>query len=390
MKSSISALTLCGALAAVPAWAQTPSPGTAPRTPPPGLSTPRAPSPSGSDASTSLAPGEQKVFSGTAELPGPSSIDELKPPSITLPDDPLEPYLLTKENGPFMILAKVFRGPEAEKMALALCIELRRDFQLPAYILRTKDFPQNHYMRGTPPTAPSVTMKAITKLPEAVRTHDEAAVLVGNEKTTAATEILLNKVKKLHPKCLEHMPNLFKWREGGGLGRALRTTNPYVPAQMLYPRAPDRLIIQMNTGLRSIANCPGHFSLQVAQFSGRSAYDFNSPAGKPSQGFFNPWDSPLKTASRDAEMMAEKLAKSPEIRRLGQPVFVYHDRTSSRVFIGAFNSPTDPAIVAMRDELLRAAVPLSDRSKHGRDALDVMIVPATTLTDVDVIKTEFR
>jgi hypothetical protein len=386
MKSSISALTLCGALAVASAWAQTPAPG-----PAPGTSTPKAPSPSGGDGATPLAPSEKKVFSAASALPGPTPEDELKASSsITLPDDPLEPYLLTKEHGPFMVMAKVFRGPEAERMALALCKELRHDFGLPAYILRTKDFPMRSYMRGTPPTAPSETMKAITKLPESVRTHDEAAVLVGNEKTLAATEILLNKVKKLHPKCLAGMPVLFKWREGGDLSRALRTTNPFVPAQLLFPKTPDKLVIRMNTGLRSIANCPGRFSLQVAQFSGRTSYDLNAPKGKPSEPFFSPWDSPLKTAHDDAERMADKLAKSPEIQRLGQPVFVYHDRTSSRVFIGAFSSPKDPAIVAMRDELLKAAVPLSDKSRRGWDALDVMIVPATTLTDVDLIKTEFR
>ncbi len=391
MKSSIAALTLCGALAAVPAWAQTPNAGPAPGTPPPGTSIPKAPSPSGGAGPAPLAPGEKKVYSATGALPGPATEEELKAaPSITLPDDPLEPYLLTKENGPFMVMAMVFRGPNAEKMALALCKELRDDFGLPAYILRTKDFPMNHYMRGTPPTAPSVTMRAITKLPEAVRTHDEAAVLVGNEKTTAATEILLNKVKKLHPKCLEHMPRVYRWRDGGGLSRALRTTNPYVPAQLLYPKAPDPLVIKMNAGLRSIANCPGRYSLQIAQFSGRSSYDLNPPKGSPTEPLFDLRRSPLQTAHDDAERMADKLTKSPEIRRLGQPVFVYHDRTSSRVFIGAFNSPKDPAIVAMRDELLKAAVPLSDKSKHGRDALDVMIVPATNLTDVDVIKAGFR
>jgi hypothetical protein len=385
MKLSIRALTLCGALAAVPAWAQTTSPG-----PAPGTATPRAPSPSGGAGSTTPASGEPKVYSATSALPGPTSLEELKAaPKITLPDDPLEQFLLTKEHGPFMILAKVFRGPDAEKMALALCLELRNDFNLPAYILRTKDIPMFHYMRGIPPTAPSVTMRAITKLPESERIHDEAAVLVGNEKTTAATEVLLNKVKQLHPKCLAHMPSLYKWREGGGLSRALRTTNPYVPAQMLFPRAPDQLVIRMNSGLRSIANCPGRYSLQVAQFSGRATYDLNSPKGKPAQ-FFNPGDSPLKTAARDAETMADKLAKAPEIQRLGQPVFVYHDLTSSRVYIGAFNSPQDPAIVAMRDALLRAAVPLSDRSRRGRDALETMIVPATTLTDVEVIKAGFH
>ena len=42
-----------------------------------------------------------------------------------------------------MVMAKVFRGPDAERMALALCKELRQDFGLPAYILRSKEFPMN-------------------------------------------------------------------------------------------------------------------------------------------------------------------------------------------------------------------------------------------------------
>ncbi len=379
MRSPIAAVTMCLALASVPAWSQTLNSG-----PAAGTSTPRTPSPTGDDRSPPPVPGESKVYSATSALPGPAPLDQLKtPPSLVLPDDPLDSYLLTKENGPFMILAKVFRGPDAEKMALALCMELRKDFGLPAYILRTKDFPMRSYIRGTPPTAPSVTMKASIKEPERVRTHDEAAVLIGNEKTEAATEILLNKVKRLHPKCLNDMPLLFPWRQG--LSHALRTTNPYIPAQHLYPKTPDKLIIQMNHGLRSIAHCPGHFSLQVAQFSGRTSYDLNAMSGHPSTNLLNLKESPLKTAHDDAERMADKLSRAPEIQRLGQPVFVYHDRTSSRVFIGTFNSPNDPAIGSMRNELLKCAWSLCNK-EHRRDALDTMIVPATALTDVEVFK----
>ena len=331
------------------------------------------------------------MYSANSALPGPAPLDQLKTsPTLVLPDDPLDPYLLSKENGPFMIMTKVFRGPEAEKMALALCMELRNDFHLPAYILRTKDFPMRSYIRGTPPTAPSQTMKAAIKLPERIRTHDEAAVLVGNEQTVAATEILLNKVRKLSPKCLGQMPLLFPWRHG--LIAAYRTTNPYIPAQHLYPKTPDKLVIQMNHGLRSIGNCPGRFSLQVAQFSGRTTYDLNAMGGQPANHLLNLKESPLKTAHDDAEKMADKLSRAPEIQRLGQPVFVYHDRTSSRVFVGTFNSPDDPSIVAMRNELMKCAWSLCykpDRKKatgRERDALDTMIVPATNLTDVEVIK----
>ena len=53
-------------------------------------------------------------------------------------------------------------------------------------------------------------------------------------------------------------------------------------------------------------------------------------------------ESPLRTAHDDAERMADKLAKDAEFQRLGQPVYVLHDRTSSRVYIGSFDSPQDP------------------------------------------------
>ena len=231
-------------------------------------------------------------------------------------------------------------------------------------------------------------MKAAIKQPEQVRIHDEAAVLVGDEKTLQGSEVLLNKVKKLHPKCLDGMPKLFGWRQG--LSHALRTTNPYIPAQWLYPKAPDRLVVQMNSGLRSVANCPGHFTLQVAQFTGRTAYDLNGPGSSIAQSILNPRSSPLQTAHDDAEKLADKLSRIPEIKQLGQPVFVYHDRTSSRVFVGSFNSPKDPAVVSVHGELLRAAGRLNAKDKRGRAAVNQLIVPATYLTDVEEIKSKLR
>ena len=75
-----------------------------------------------------------------------------------------------------MVLAEVFRGPDAEKLAAGpVQQELRQDFELPAYILRTKDFPTHKIVLNNPPGG--------------VRTHDEAAVLVGNEKDVASIDI---------------------------------------------------------------------------------------------------------------------------------------------------------------------------------------------------------
>ncbi len=415
MKKTMAAMALFGCLAGGPAGAQVPGSGMAgtprmpatsyppatqgvgagrmPATPSPyaGTGTPGAaagaPAAAAPGAAPTPAPGAagRREFDINSPLPGPTPDDQLKPVSIALPDDPLEPYLLTKQNGPFMVLAKVFRGPDSERMALALCKELRQDYKLPAYILRSKEWPMKSNIRGVPVQAPSMTTRAAIKQPEQIRIHDEAAVLVGDEKTLQASELLLHKVKKIKPRCLEGMPKLFAWREG--LSRAIRTTNPYVPAQWLYPRAPDRLVVSMNRGLRSVAHCPGTYTLQVAQFTGRSAFDLNGQGTSIARSVLDPVSSPLRTAHDDAERLADSLSRSPEFRKLGMPVYVHHDRTSSRVFVGSFNAPEETGARQMHDEMLKVAAYYNGRRKRTSDP---MIVPATMLTKVKDLKKDLQ
>jgi hypothetical protein len=390
MKSPIAAMALVGTLAASLGLGQTPlfaqaAGVTQSRTPP---------SPFGSTVGGAATAEDRSIPSG-GDVPPLTPASELKPPEIDLPPgERIEDYLITKDAGPFMVLARVFRGQDAQRMAIALCKELRTEFGLPAYILRKKEYPGGSMIRGTPPTVPSQITGTNVKMPEKIRTFDEAAVLVGNEKTHADQERLWHEVKKLKPRCLEKMSSPFPWRTG--LSTALRTTNPFVPAQNLYPRAVDRLVVNMNGGLRSIINCPGAFSLQVAEFSGRSAFSLNpnAPANYVLPGLKT---SPLRTAHEDAERMAEKLANSPEIRQTGQPIYVYHDRTTSKVFIGAFNSSQDPGAAALREYLVQNAYNMSNKSSElankrlrGKAATDTMIVPAVALTDVNQLKTKVK
>ena len=72
----------------------------------------------------------------------------------------------------------------------------------------------------------------------------------------------------------------------------------------------------MNSGLRSVVNCPGHYSLQIAEFSGRSAFQWN-PAQQPLGMLADLKESPLRTAHDDAERLAEKLAKDRRIYPFG-------------------------------------------------------------------------
>ena len=183
MKSPFAVMALVGTLAAGvvsgprPLFAQ--GPGVTQ------TGTPR--SPFGPTVSAAAPGADRPVADGTGvrEL---TPASELKAPQLDLPDEPIEPYLLTKDNGPFMVLARVFRGPDSQRMAIALCKELRTEFGLPAYIFRKKENPGGSLVRGVPPTVPSEVKSTDIKMPEKIRTFDEAAVLVGNERTTADQE----------------------------------------------------------------------------------------------------------------------------------------------------------------------------------------------------------
>ena len=344
--------------------------------------------PTASAPGTGAAKRDPKVFAASAALPEPAKPDQLKPATIALPDGPVEPYLLTKGVGPFMVMAKSFRGPDAERYALALVLELRNVYQLPAFIMRTKDFPNRSMIRNVPPTAPAGVQRSELAPPEKFRSFDEAVVLVGDEKTMADARKLREKVKKIKPDCLNGVPHLFQWREG--LDKALVTFNPFVPAQNMYSGRRDPLIAQMNEGPRTVLNAPGRYTLEVASFYGRSTFDVDGAKLMSTDVLKG---SPLRRAHEEAENLATALAKTPEIREKGLPVYVYHDRDSSRVFVGVFQAQNDPNAAQVREYLIRNTVPLMDHGP-GKDTtgnkiparkygVDKMLAPANYLTDIE-------
>lgn len=387
MKTELAVLAIAGTLAAQSVYAQVPPAGGARPAERPAQKAQAVPAGAPASNPRSTAPGDPRVVPANhLAIPAPVLPEPGQAPAIELPTEPVEPYLLTKDVGPFMVLAKTFRGPDAERFALALVLELRHDFGLPAYILRTKDFPRRSNIRNVPPTAAAEQMKAELGMPERVRSLDEAAVLVGNALTLKDSEKLLHQVKKIKPRCLDGMPKMWLWREG--LSKAIRTTNPYVPTQNLFPGKVDNMVQQMNQGPHSIYECPGRYTLEVANFSGRATFNVDGAMRTGDMGLKR---SPLATAAEDAEKLASALEKAEEIRALGQPVYVYHDRTSSRVMIGSFTSPNDPKAIQVHDALVKQAVSMMDyedkkNRKSRKRNIDKMIVPANALTDLESIK----
>ncbi len=346
------------------------------------------------------------LFQSGEVLPAPLSPEEISGPTIALPAEPIDPYLLTRQAGPFMVMAHTFRGDHAAKHAQALAMELRREHQLPAYVFFLQLKPGGSNIRGVAPTTPRNASDVEITSEEAYRIVDEAAVLIGNFPSIADAKHAWTKIKKIHPRTLQGSKSAFFWRDGKGLKGALVTANPLLPSQDLYPGRPahgghhhagglplhngavvdpevlrsqfvkpvDPLVIRMNQdGPYSIFKCPAPYTLVVAEFSGWSSLNPDDPRfTKP--GVFK--KSPLQKAALEAEELADSLAKHPQVQALGVRPYIYHDRTSSRVTLGAYQTPNDPAANQVRQAALQVFV------EERKDSTRPFLAPASDLLPV--------
>lgn len=359
----------------------------------PGVASP-APQPNvplANPVADNTTPEGPRTFQSGAVLPEPALSDSEVQPTIHLPTEPIEPYLLQRHNGPFMVLAKTFRGPDAARYAQALAMELRSQHQLPAYVWYLRFQPGRSNIRNVPPTSPDYVRSGETvAAPERYRAHDEAAVLVGDCQTIDESEEILHQVKKIHSVVLDGTPSMWNWKWRKGLNRAMLTTNPLRASQELFPSKDssgqtiahghpgggptvalqggqavdpyvltaglqdvpkeDKLIKQMNDPKASgfsLYNCPGPYALQVAEFLGRSTTDQND-ARFLSKDFLEM--SPLKGAADEAERLADSLTKCQSLPKGLRP-FVFHDRHASRVLIGPIHRPDDPNLVKVVEHL---------------------------------------
>lgn len=378
MRSLTTALTVTLAIT-TGAWAQ--------QKPGPTARSTTSPTPAGAAPKS-----DRQVLRSNQAVPEPTPLENLAAPRIALPTVPIEPYLLQRSNGPFMVLAYTFRGPDALRFGQALAMELRSKYHMPAYVFSLRIQPGHSNIRDVPPTAqPEIRSDESVTAPERYRSYDEAAVLVGDCKSIDESEKVLHQVKKVRSEVVDGLPSIYNWRKGRGLSRAMLTTNPMVASQNLYPQQdadhahqhaangqplqtgavvdpsvltasfkpvqkPDPLLKQINGGPHSVAKCPGAYTLQVAEFLGRTSIDPKDPL-LTNDKFLR--QSPLAAAADQAEDLAANLAKCKALDKRYKP-FVFHDRTSSRVFLGSFESPSDPtarplleSINAVSTELLR-------------------------------------
>jgi len=258
-------------------------------------------------------------------------------------------YTLKDSNGPWIIVATTFSGEGAEQQADELVLELRRRYKLEAYKhSKTFDFTGTVQGRGVDRHGDPNRMRYSREM----ELH-EIAVLVGNYPSydDSTAQAHLEKIKYLTPDTLDPekrgktsqtlamlrimqramAPDGDARHNKGPMAKAFITRNPLLPKEYFAQQGLDDFVIGMNEPAKySLLKCPGKYTLKVATFTGRVIIDQKEvqalESGKKS----------MKSDLEEAAIKAEDLTFA--LRAKGFEAYSFHDRTSSIVTVGSFNS----------------------------------------------------
>jgi hypothetical protein len=275
--------------------------------------------------------------------------------------DPNIDYWITEDHGPWMIMATSFAGPGAEQQARSLVMELRSEFNLPAYM----------HKRHFDYTEPVVGL-GLNKYggPKRMRYQkatqfDEIAVLVGsyNDHDDPNAQEDLDNVKYAKPDCLDitrgngkkttqrfvglrelhRLVNLDpEKRQRGPMRRAFIVRNPLLPKEFFVPKGIDPFVVEMNKRVKhSLLMNPGAYTVRVASFQGKSVFDGEeNENGEAEKGFLG---LPGRGEPSQLEVAADQAHRLTEaLRKRGIEAYEFHDRCESIVTIGSFDSVGTP------------------------------------------------
>jgi hypothetical protein len=280
--------------------------------------------------------------------------------------DPNKRYTLTDNQGPWIIMACCFNGPNAEKQASELALELRQRYRLEAYV-HEADFKLDDPNGEIQPILASphrYIYHQVSENPAEYRngTIRETAVVVGNFAAIddAEAQRTLKKIKAADPDCLnpnrqkDESRSLAWWRKiqaqaeamvpkevegrklNGPLSRAFITRNPLLPEEYFVPKTGlDELVVRMNKNVKySLLDCPGKYTVQVAHFSGEVV--LNQGEIRAIESGSLPGPESTKQGLAQAAEKAHELTEA--LRMKGWEAYEFHDRNVSMVTVGHFDS----------------------------------------------------
>lgn len=256
--------------------------------------------------------------------------------------DPSKSYELTEVEGPWMILAETFSGPEGKKRAHQLVIELRRDYNLPAYVYEEGfDFSRPVGSFG-PDQKPLRYANAMS--------YEAYAVLVGEFDSINHPELkpTLLTLKTIQPRVFQdvspetevgpmaairrihqQLTKSDKGKTRGPMFNAFVTRNPMLPDNFTQAPEVDSFVRRLNENVEhSLLDCKGKYTVVVRTFEGLSTTMIGGKLKKD----LNPSSDRLDASADLANQMVLAL------REQGVEAYEFHDRSKSIVTIGSFES----------------------------------------------------
>lgn len=241
--------------------------------------------------------------------------------------NPEKEYLLSEQDGPWLIHVKAFTGPNARQQANALVLELRKSLNCKAFLYErtfVHDVYQDFGLAKDPNSKKVLRYRNQAK-------DEEFAVVIGNfpslednnfKKTLAA-------VKKYHPQNVQStiagMPV--------SLSLAFGFANPMQPP-VAGEGTVDKFVESININRQyTLLRNPARYTVQIATFSGRTVMqqDEIQAIENGTKSFSKRKFSELELGERAAVQLCKAL------REQGFEAYEFHSRYESIVTVGGFN-----------------------------------------------------
>ncbi|MGN6133403.1 MAG: hypothetical protein ACTHOU_02840 [Aureliella sp.] len=272
--------------------------------------------------------------------------------------------VLKDENGPWLILAMVLSGDQAEQQAIELATELRALLRTEVYIHR-KEFDYSQPLAQASARLVEGEQQKVYKTwyQHANAVHEKNyAVLVGNYTSPDDPRVpeMLKRVKTARPKCLNvegekptaeevkekdatwliATKRMLLWQKNsesakkGPMGAAFVTRNPLLPDEY-FKNAVDDFVVRLNENVEHSllrqGERGGRYTVRVATFNGRTVTELSTGMSPKKETL-----DEISDALDEACLKAGQLTAA--LRAKGVEAYEFHDRTASYVTIGIFDN----------------------------------------------------
>ncbi|MDR0327408.1 MAG: hypothetical protein LBI05_03830 [Planctomycetaceae bacterium] len=236
--------------------------------------------------------------------------------------DPQKEYLLTEMEGPYLIFAAAFSGPNAKQEAHALVMEFRKTRKWNAFVYEKNfvfDVNQDFNQARNPYSGKTVKYRTANG-------GTEFAVVIGN-----FTSIEDKQFEKT-------LAEVRKWQPASPQGKSSATPcsmafglqNPILPPENQRGIVDDFIQSINEKRPYTLLKNPKRYTVQIATFTGRTVFEKSASALDKIS-----FSKTKKTDLEMGEQAAVALCKA--LREQGVEAYEFHDRYASIVTVGSFN-----------------------------------------------------